>query len=486
MSLGLKIHKFAKTIGFKIAVGHFVIFTGSFMALTTFGYLLLDSALERRDRQMIETEMHNLQSHYQSGGWPAFQNMVVENDRLRKNNPFFTRFVPATDKGGRTFFPQYWKDFDLTALDEMSTVGPKAWIRLPNRKGTYILEIFTARQSDDSLFQVGISSEDRLSVLHRFQEMFLVGSIPLILLAVGGGVLLSQRVLRPLRNLIIAVASIEAGQMDARVPATHTGDELEELGCLFNRMIEKINQLIYAMKCSLDSVAHDLRTPMTRFRNKAEAALQQADPVVDHREALQECVEESERILRMLNMLMDISEAETGTMRLQIRPVDLVQATAGIIEMYRYVAEEKKIQIQTQLPAHALLEADADRICQVLANILDNAVKFTPENGKVRITIETLRSGIKLEVADSGIGIDPAEIHRIWDRLYRGPYSTHKGLGLGLSLVRAVVHAHQGEIGVSSTPGAGSVFWMLLPTAKKHDLLDSGQPAVSMGLLGSK
>lgn len=456
--------KLGRTIGVKIAAGYTVLFFFSLMALAITAYLMVGNTLARQDREMVAGEIESLRSQYENGGWKAFHDTVVDNNRFRKNNPFFTR-VPATSTRGETvFFPHHWNDFDLASLGEMSGQSPGRWLRLPNRSGSCVLEILTTSQPDGSLFQVGISTEDRLAVLDRFREALVTIAIPLILLAVAGGAVLSRRVLLPLRNLIGTVASIESGKMDARVPSTHTGDELEELGSLFNRMIEKINQLIRAMRGSLDSVTHDLRTPMTRFRNNAERALQAETSGSACREALQDCVEESDRILRMLAMLMDISEAETGTMRLLLRPLDLVPMAESVADMYGYVADEKDIELETDFPAEARLNADADRISQVLANLLDNAVKFTPEGGTVRVSIENRAQTVVVRVTDSGIGIDPGEIQRIWDRLYRGARSSHKGLGLGLSLVKAVVNAHNGDIRVSSTPGSGSIFEMRLPT----------------------
>ncbi|WP_372682678.1 sensor histidine kinase [Desulfosarcina sp.] len=456
--------KLGKTIGVKIAAGYTVLFFFSLMALAITAYLLVGNTLARQDRQMVVGEIESLRSQYENGGWKAFHGTVVDNNRARKNNPFFTRLPVSSSGSDLVFFPHHWDDFDLVALQEMRGQLPGTWLQLPNRSGSCVLEILTASQPDGSLFQVGISTEDRLVVLDRFREALVTIAVPLILLAVAGGAVLSRRVLHPLRNLIGTVASIESGKMDARVPSTQTGDELEELGSLFNRMIEKINQLIRAMRGSLDSVAHDLRTPMTRFRNNAEKALQAETSDAACREALQDCVEESDRILRMLAMLMDISEAETGTMRLLPRPLDLVPLAEGVADMYRYVADEKGVGLVTEFPAEARLNADVDRIRQVLANLLDNAVKFTPEGGTVRLTIERHAQTVIVRVTDSGIGIDPEEIQRIWDRLYRGTRSSHKGLGLGLSLVKAVVNAHNGEMRVSSTPGSGSIFEIHLPT----------------------
>ena len=454
-----------RAIGFKIAAGYTLLFFISFMTLAAVSYLLVDSTLARQEREMITAEIESLRGQYETGGWAAFRDMVVENNRFRKNNPFFIRVPDAPTQEDLIFFPHHWDEFDLAALRRMPLPAPGTWLSLPSRSSTGALEILTARQPDGSLLQVGISTEDRLAVLARFREVFVTVAIPLILLAIAGGAVLSRRVLMPLRSLIATVASIESGKMDARVASAQTGDELEELGSLFNRMIDKIDKLIQAMRESLDSVAHDLRTPMTRFRNHAEKALQAESSDKPCREALQDCVEESDRILRMLAMLMDISEAETGAMRLQIRSADLVPLAASVADMYRYVADEKDILVETDFPDAARLDVDADRISQVLANLLDNAVKFTPEGGWIRVSIQTLPDTIVVRVADSGIGIDPEEIDRIWDRLFRGARSSHKGLGLGLSLVKAVVNAHHGELHVSSMPCSGSRFELHLPTA---------------------
>lgn len=463
MSWILRIPKSIKTIGFKIAAAFSLLFSCSFIGLTIFAYLFLEATLSHQERQMVMVEVQSLQEQYRTGGWAAFQNTVLENDRFRKNNPFFVRIIGARDRAEQIFFPQYWKDFDFSDLKGLPGQRAGQWIRLPNSQGTYALEIFTAGHPDATLFQVGISTEDRVAVLTRYQESFWVVAIPLILLAAGGGVWISRRALRPLRNLITTIASIEAGQMDARVRVKTTGDELEELGRLFNRMVDKIHQLIQGMKNALDSVAHDLRTPMTHFRNIAETALQEKHTVVAYREALQECLVESDRILRMLAMLMDISEAEAGTMRLELRNVNLVKLAEGIVDMYSYVAEEKGVRINTDFPGEALLEGDAERVSQVLANLLDNAVKFTPPHGMVHVSIRHRPNDIEIQVTDSGVGILPEEIDKIWDRLYRGSQTSHKGLGLGLSVVKAVVHAHMGSVQVSSVPGSGAVFTVVLP-----------------------
>ena len=248
------------------------------------------------------------------------------------------------------------------------------------------------------------------------------------------------------------------------MPVRHIGDELDELGTLFNTMLGRIESLIDGMRAALDNVAHDLRSPMTRLRGIAEVALGSKQNGESSREALADCLEESDHVLTMLNQFMDISEAETGAIRLELESLSIRSLVDEVLEVYRCVAEEKDIAIQGAAPEELLVVADRNRLRQALANLLDNAVKYTLQGGKINIEAFQQQQQIAIVVRDTGIGIPPEDLPKIWDRLYRGDKSrSQRGLGLGLSLVRAIIHAHQGRVEVISEPNKGSQLILYLP-----------------------
>lgn len=464
MSFRFRWKKINSTIGLRIAAGYSLLMLLSFLVLMVIAYFSLSATLARHERDQVSVELQSLRAQYLEGGMDSFEQTVLKNDQFRKNNPFFTRVVDRAGQTVRMYFPQYWLEFDLAALEKLPPASPGSWTRLPSLGRSYELEILSEELPDGFRFQVGISTEDREATLTRLKETLLFATIPLMALGLSGGVLLAQRSLRPVRHLIGTVTAINAGQLEARAPRTYKGDELDDLGRLFNEMLEKIRTLINGMKNALDAVAHDLRTPMTRFRNLAENALQQDAGLQAYQEALQGCMEESDHILRMLNMLMDISEAETGTLQLNRKEVDFSALVINVAEMYRYVAEEKGVEVTTSIAPHIGANLDPERISQALANLLDNAVKYTPAGGRVDLTLTTGPGRLHIRVADTGIGIDAEDMDRIWERLYRGRHDNTKGMGLGLSLVRAVIKAHGGDVTAQNRAEGGAVFEISLKT----------------------
>jgi signal transduction histidine kinase len=328
------------------------------------------------------------------------------------------------------------------------------------------LETASIRLLDGTLVQVGKSTEAREDLLARFRAALGVVTLSIIVIALTGGWVATQSALRPIRQLAMAVRRVIAtGHTDERVAVGPHDDEIDELTRLFNEMLDKIEGLVTGMRGALDNVSHDLRTPLTRLRGAAEMALAGQPDADRYREALADCVEETDRVLVMLNTLMDISEAESGAMPLHRQSVHLSEVAARAVDLYRDVAETKGVTITLNISEDVVVSGDSVRLEQVAANLLDNAVKYTASGGQV--FVDVLAEGHRglLRIRDTGVGIPPAEIPHIWDRLFRGDTSrAERGLGLGLSLVKAIVEAHGGTVRVASEPGRGSTFTVALPT----------------------
>jgi signal transduction histidine kinase len=459
-----RLNQTRKTVGFRLTCWYFAILFFSALSLFGLTYFFLWSSLQNQDHDSIQMKIDELSSLYQTFGIDTLINEFDMERKYQKKIPYFIRFAGTQGETLFLILPYQWIGFNMKALEAAAFKKDEGWTRLPLIGGRYELEVKSVYLTGGYILQVGKSTEDREKILERFRTIFAFIMIPLMIFGLIGGFFVAYKALRPIRNLINTVRAIAAGKMNARVPGYRTGDELDELVVLFNAMLTKIETLIQGMRDTLDHVAHDLRTPMMRMRMIAEMTLHTNQKPEDLKGALSDVMEESDRILTMLNTLMDISEAETGAMKLDLKEVSVSELIENVVDLYGYVAEDKGIRLET-VPANDLrIMADPVRMRQVLGNLVDNAIKYTPSGGTVHI--ETGRDGewIMILVKDTGVGISREELPRIWDRLYRGDQSrSQKGLGLGLNLVKAIVQAHKGQIEVLSNPGQGSAFRILLP-----------------------
>jgi signal transduction histidine kinase len=449
-----------RALGLRLSAWYAAVFVLSTLALVAVTYGLIASSLAQRDHDIIRATLHEYASRYELGGVLALGRAVELEERTSGAERLYVRVLgPGADAVFVTG-PQSWSDYDVEEVGERGN-GIVDNIGHDRRA---VLEVASARLADGTVLQVGKTNEIRLALLRRFQLVVGLVSIVALLVGVTGGLILTQSTVQPIYDLIEVVQNIiTTGRTDTRVAVRETQDAVHELGVLFNAMLDRINALINAMGESLDNVAHDLRTPIARMRAVAERALESGSPA-RQREALADALEESERILSMLNTLMDISEAETGVVRLHREPVALAPLLGEVVELYEDVAETKRVAVTLESGDSVTVSGARDRLRQVFANLLDNAIKYTPEGGRVSMRVTRDGDAAVVTVADTGAGIAAEHLPRIWERLYRGDASrSERGLGLGLSLVKAYVSAHGGTVEADSTPGRGSVFTVRLP-----------------------
>jgi signal transduction histidine kinase len=468
--MSLKFPKgFYRTFRFRLAVSFSVAFILSSLIIFGFAYYRISSSLLSNDRTVIELRLKDYAEEYEEGDILELRKAIDSDAASGALHGFFVRVAGPKNETLFLRTPGEGATYNLSSL-EQDIPQKGSWIQLKATNGDEILEIASTRLRGRGFLQIGKGPEDRLAVLKQFKDTFVAILAVVVALGIAVGTLLAGQALRPVRGLINELGPIiDRGQIKARIPVRQSGDEFEELSIRFNQALEKIESLIEGMRASLDNVAHDLRTPMTRLRGVAEMALQSEPNIESSREALSDCLEESSQVLQLLNMLMDISEVEAGSVKLDLQEVNILGLMTQVHELYRYVVEDKNIVVRIDCDAGLCIWGDRNRLLQVMANLLDNALKYNRNGGTVDLAASRVGNLVVISVTDSGIGIAPEDLSNIWDRLYRGDKSrSQRGLGLGLSLVRAVVQAHKGKIEVFGEQSGGTRFVISLEGSDKQ------------------
>jgi signal transduction histidine kinase len=449
-----RFRRFRQTIAFRLTAYYGAVFAGTLVI----ALLLIDrgfwAVLLRRDRNFLREEMREFAVEYREG-----QGKLRQEPGGKHSGISVLRIADAQNRTIAYFAPDRQGADAQQDFEKLSLASAERWQELPTGPGSS-LDIGTMPLPDGNFLQVARSDRDRRVVIRHFERVSVVVVLPVLLLTTVGGALLAGRTLRPVHDLNVAVRQIiETGKTDTRLPRGGTAGELRELVAAFNEMLARVDGLIRVLKGTLDNVAHDLRTPISRLRAIAELALRGNSQPDALRDALADCAEESERVMQLLNTIMDITEAEAGAMKLELRSVSLAKLAGEMAELYQHVAEEKRVSLVATAGHDLTVMADPNRLRQAIANLIDNAIKYTPAGGRVQVVIGTQNNAPALRVEDTGIGIAAEEQEHVWERLYRCDWSrSQRGAGLGLSLVRAIMQAHQGRAELVSTPGLGSTF----------------------------
>ena len=292
-----------------------------------------------------------------------------------------------------------------------------------------------------------------------------------IVLGLGGGFFVTRRVLKRIDAMSETTRRIMAGDLGGRLPIAGTGDELDRLASNLNAMLERIEALMRGLKEVSDNIAHDLKTPLTRLRNRCEAALRHAASEADYRAALEATIEESEGLMRTFNALLMIARAESGQARDDMTEFDAAEIARDVGELYEPLADQKGLALKVEAPRPAPVRGNRELISQALANLVDNAIKYAKPHAEavngaeILVTAQGEGDRILLAVADRGPGIPQADRGRAVERFVRLEQSrSEPGSGLGLSLAAAVAHLHAGELRLEdNAPGLKAV--IALPRA---------------------
>jgi signal transduction histidine kinase len=250
------------------------------------------------------------------------------------------------------------------------------------------------------------------------------------------------------------------------VPISHRSDEIDELAVSFNEMVDQIQTLIRELREVTDDIAHDLRTPVTRMRVVAEAALSRVGDSGDSEVLASDIVEECDQLLELINTMLEISQTAAGARPLAREQTDLTALVEDVGDLFESAAEDKGVALVLERGERILVYGEPKRLKRAIAHIVDNAIKYTEPGGSVRVSCARAADAAELTVRDTGIGIAAGDLEKVFSRFYRADKSRSEGgNGLGLSLSRAILRAHGGDVTVASVPGEGSQFLVTIPLA---------------------
>lgn len=318
------------------------------------------------------------------------------------------------------------------------------------------------------LVEVGASEAGIDDVLARFITTLAIGLPMLVGVAIVGGYLLVKWALVPVQNIVGAAQEITLHHLDKRLPLVKTGDEIEKLSAALNQMISRLDRAFQMASRFTSDASHELRTPLTIIRGELETLLLDRNLPDDIAELLGSILEETERLSKIVEGLLALSRLDTGEAQLERVKVDLSELAATTADQMCLLAEEKGIRLSCDTTTRVKVEGDPAKLKQVLVNLLDNAIKYTPAQGAIHLSVATRDGSAFLNVSDTGPGIPEAALSRVFDRFYRADEVRSReveGTGLGLSIVRSVCAAHGGTITVENQKSGGCCFTVQLPLA---------------------
>ncbi len=462
-------HRLPRTVTFRLTLWYCAVY--ALLALGVFGLTnaILSMNLRRRARKDAADELAEFTELYRRQGIARLQS---EFDREAGSNGVDSEYLALYTPDLRVRAqsdPHRWQAPQVPPRPGRWP-GERVFFRTLELPGFQAPVLAAARKlPDGAVLQIVTSLEADARLLRLYREMFALGGGAMLVAGSVLGWVYARRAMAGVERVTRTARRIGAGDLGRRVPVGNEGEEIRSMAEAFNQMLERIEKLVAELREVSNNIAHDLRSPLTRIRGQVESMFRESNSVEECRAFAGTVIEECDRMAALIDTMLDIAEAETGAARMARQPLDLAALLEDACELFRPVAEDAGVDLQLALPnpdAPITAMADPAKLQRVVANLIDNAVKFTPAGGAVRVAAEQIGRSVHVSVHDTGIGIAPDEIGRVFDRFYRSDRSrSTPGNGLGLSLVRAIVEAHGGQVAVVSRPGEGSTFTVQLPLA---------------------
>ena len=442
--------------GVRFAAIYAVLLGVSAAALALFLWWATAGLLDRQTEASIQADAQSLAERYAAGGVPAL--VLTIDDRLSQDieDDAIYLLVDAAMRriaGNLAHWPQ-----------AVTQSGP--WYELPiERAGTRTLARVQAYNLPGGLrLLIGRDIHVRAQLRSLLTDALLWALLVVAVMASIGALVVRSLFRRAIANVSATATAVATGDFAQRVRLSGRGDELDQLAETINDMLDRIARLMEGVSEVSNAIAHDLRTPITRARARLEDAALHAKTTTELHAAIERATADLDGIVAVFQALLRIAEIEAGSRRSAFARLDLAPLIAGVAELYGAVADEKGIAMSVDASAHVPAFGDRELIQQAVANLVDNAVKFSPSGGTVRITATARPDEVRIAVADQGPGIPPADRERATERFFRGEVARNTpGAGLGLATVQAIAQLHGGSLRlIDATPGLIAVLTLPL------------------------
>ena len=467
MSLKKKIADIRHTLAFRLTIWYAGIFMLSACVAFFFFYLMITTVIRQQTDQALTSEVRSFSSILASRGPEAVKRQALLQAQAAGETKIFFRLLYITGQVFHSSNMSYWRDIGINrdAINNMLAGGEPVFdtISIADRK--HKIRVLYAVIGPGIILQLGQSMESHTRIIEIFRRVFIVTMLIIFALAVVVGWFMARRALVGVETVTRTARRISEGSLEERVPVKKRADEIDQLALTFNQMLDRIEKLVTGIREMSDNIAHDLKSPITRIRGIAEISIT-SDPSLKGYESMAAgTIEECDRLLDMINTMLVISRTEAGVNQLDNRKLDIVRLVADACGIFQSPAEDKGITLNYKGSGPISIDGDMRLIQRMIANLLDNAINYTPSDGIIEVTVSTGADRmVTIAVKDDGMGISEQDLEHVFERFYRcDPSRSQAGTGLGLSLARAVAIAHGGEITVASTLGEGSTFTVRLP-----------------------
>jgi len=442
------------------ALGEFVFGLGMWLILRNSLYDMVDDDLETQ----VEDLKSFLQSQKKDATLAKLQEETGESYSIEHSGDYLAVYAETGDAIYLSSFLQSHPSV-LLAQDQIKRPISKSR-RIDGRPFRFLFEKLNV---NDHLYtvEVGIPADDAVETLQLFRSYLLMFAPVLLLGAAGFGYWMSRRALAPVDALVRTAREVGGTNLSSRVQKLNTGDELQRLSDTFNQMLDRIETAFLRVTQFTADASHELRTPVSLIRTEAELALRRSRGEAEYKESLRHILLEAERTTALIEQLLSLARADSGRETVKLQPVNLAQMLNGVVEGWQQVATIRSMQLSAKIDDAAVFVMGDEPLLRRLADILvDNAIKYTPSPGAVRLALEQNADKAVMTVQDSGVGIAQEEQSKIFERFYRVDKARSRaqgGTGLGLAIAQWIVTQHHGSITVESRPGDGASFRVELP-----------------------